>query len=164
MQLIDVFVDCISKGGNLLLNISPKADGSIPDLQQERLRTLGKWVKKHKKAVYETQRGIPYEHFYGPTALSKDRQTLFLYVRDYPKDGNIVIKGISNTIHRAYVVGNGTILNQQKITQVYWNKYPGITYLQLPKSAIDSYYTVVALVLDGPIRLYQETSGAIEAN
>lgn len=164
MQLIDVFVDCISKGGNLLLNISPKADGSIPDLQQERLRTLGKWVKKHEKAVYETQRGIPYEHFYGPTALSKDRQTLFLYVRDYPKDGNIVIKGISNTIHRAYVVGNGTILNQQKITHVYWDKYPGITYLQLPKSAIDPYYTVVALVLDGPIRLYQETSGAIEAN
>jgi len=163
-QVIDIFVDCISKGGNLLLDIGPKADGSIDPIQKERLLELGSWIRKHHKAVYETEKGIPYEHFYGPTTLSKDKQTLFLFVRDIPKDGKIVVKGISNTIQRAYVVGNGSILSQNKIAKLYWNKYPGISYIDLPKETIDTYYTVVALVLDGPIELYSELNGAVEQN
>lgn len=163
-QLIDLFVDTISKGGNLLLNISPKADGSIPEPQKERLLELGAWIKKHQTAIYPTQRGIAYEHFYGPTTLSKDRETLFLFVRDIPKDGNIVVKGISNRINRAYVVGQGSILEQQKISKLYWNSYPGVSYIKLPKETLDPNYTVVALVLDGPLELYKETNSAVTQN
>jgi len=164
MQVIDLFVDTLSKGGNLLLNISPKADGSIPNAQKNVLNELGGWIKKHQSAVYTTQRGIPYEHFYGPTTLSKDRKTLYLYLRDIPKDGNVVLKGISNKINRAYVVGQGAILNQQTICTVYWNKYPGLTYVEVPKESIDPYYTVIAVLLDGEIELYREHNGAVEQN
>ena len=164
MQVIDLFVDTLSKGGNLLLNIGPKADGSIPDAQKNVLNELGGWIKKHQSAVYPTQRGIPYEHFYGPTTLSKDRKTLYLYLRDIPKDGNVVLKGISNKINRAYVVGQGAILNQQTICTVYWNKYPGLTYIEVPKESIDPYYTVIAVLLDGEIELYREHNGAVEQN
>ena len=164
MQVIDLFVDTLSKGGNLLLNIGPKADGSIPDAQKNVLNELGRWIKKHQSAVYLTQRGIPYEHFYGPTTLSKDRKTLYLYLRDIPKDGNVVLKGISNKINRAYVVGQGAILNQKTICTVYWNKYPGLTYIEIPKESIDPYYTVIAVLLDGEIELYREHNGAVEQN
>lgn len=164
MQVIDLFVDTLSKGGNLLLNISPKADGSIPNAQKNVLNELGGWIKKHQSAVYTTQRGIPYEHFYGPTTLSKDRKTLYLYLRDIPKDGNVVLKGISTKINRAYVVGQGAILNQQTICTVYWNKYPGLTYIEVPKESIDPYYTVIAVLLDGEIELYREHNGAVEQN
>ena len=164
MQVIDLFVDTLSKGGNLLLNIGPKADGSIPDAQKNVLNELGGWIKKHQSAVYPTQRGIPYEHFYGPTTLSKDGKTLYLYLRDIPKDGNVVLKGISNKINRAYVVGQGAILNQQTICTVYWNKYPGLTYIEVPKESIDPYYTVIAVLLDGEIELYREHNGAVEQN
>jgi alpha-L-fucosidase len=164
MQVIDLFVDTLSKGGNLLLNISPKADGSIPNAQKNVLNELGAWIKKHQSAVYTTQRGIPYEHFYGPTTLSKDRKTLYLYLRDIPKDGNVVLKGISTKINRAYVVGQGAILNQQTICTVYWNKYPGLTYIEVPKESIDPYYTVIAVLLDGEIELYREHNGAVEQN
>jgi len=164
MQVIDLFVDTLSKGGNLLLDIGPKSDGTIPDEQVEILRELGVWTKKHDKAIYETRRGISYDHFYGPTTLSKDKKTLFLYVRDFPKDGKIVLKGIKNKINRAYVVGNGTILENQTICKVYWNKYPGITYIEIPKDSIDKYYTTIAVVLDGEVDLYREKTGAIEQN
>ena len=63
MQIIDIFVDVISKGGNLLLNIGPKSDGTIPNEQEKILKDLGKWTKKHKSAIYKTKKGIPYEHF-----------------------------------------------------------------------------------------------------
>lgn len=164
MQVIDLFVDSLSKGGNLLLNISPKEDGSIPEKQINVLKELGKWTKKHSSAIYKTKRGISYDHFYGPSTLSKDKKTLFLYVRDLPKDNNIILKGVSNKINRAYVVGNGTVLNQQVLCKVYWNKYPGITYIEVPKQTIDKYYTVIALVLDDTIDLYKEKVGAIENN
>ena len=164
MQVIDLFVDSLSKGGNLLLNISPKEDGSIPEKQVDVLKELGKWTKKHSSAIYKTKRGISYDHFYGPSTLSKDKKTLFLYVRDLPKDNNIILKGVSTKINRAYIVGNGTVLNQQVLCKVYWNKYPGITYIEVPKQTIDKYYTVIALVLDDTINLYKEKVGAIENN
>lgn len=69
-QTIDIFADCISKGGNLLLDIGPKADGTIPEEQEHILKELGRWTDKHKEAIYGTERGIPYDHYYGPTALS----------------------------------------------------------------------------------------------
>ncbi len=163
-QVIDIFVDCISKGGNLLLDIGPKADGTIPVEQENILKELGKWTSRHKNAIYGTRKGIPYDHFYGPTALSKDSTILYLYVRDKPADGQIILKGISNKINRIFVVGNGTLLEHQVFCHVYWNKYPGVIYINIPESVMDEYYTVLAIMLDGKIDLYREYTGALESN
>jgi alpha-L-fucosidase len=163
-QVIDIFVDCISKGGNLLLDIGPKGDGTIPKEQVHILRELGQWTNKHREAIYGTRRGIPYDHYYGPTALSPDSTTLYLYVRDIPKDGKVVLKGVKNKINRAYVVGEASILDSENFCSVYWSEYPGLTYLELPERALDKYYTVIAVLLDGPIELFREKTGAIESN
>lgn len=163
-QVIDVFVDCISKGGNLLLDIAPKADGTIPEEQVKVLEDLGRWTKKHKEAIYNTESGIPYEHFYGPTALSKDKTILYLYVRDIPRDGRVSIQGLSNEINRIFVVGNGTILDHKRYSKVFWNKYPGIIYINVPENIQDNNYTVLAVMLKGKIDLFREHTGAIESN
>ena len=54
-DLIDSFVDIVSKNGNLLLNVGPKADGSIPDGQRTRLEGLGRWLKQNGEAIYGTR-------------------------------------------------------------------------------------------------------------
>ncbi|MEV0589039.1 alpha-L-fucosidase [Nonomuraea sp. NPDC050310] len=51
-QLVDSFVDIVSKNGNLLLNVGPKADGTIPEIQATRVRALGAWLQAHGEAVY----------------------------------------------------------------------------------------------------------------
>jgi len=163
-QIIDIFVDCISKGGNLLLDIGPKADGTIPAEQVQILKDLGRWTKKHGDAIYGTEAGIPYDYYYGPTALSKDSTLLYVFVRDYPKDGKVALKGIKNKINRIYVVGNGTMLEHEIFSKVYWSAYPGLLYIDLPKQTIDKNYTVIAIMLDGKIDLYDKKSGAIESN
>lgn len=163
-QIIDLFVDCISKGGNLLLDIGPKPDGSIPKEQEQILKDLGRWTNKHQEAIYSSQSGIPYEHFYGPTTLSSDRRTLYLFVRDIPKDGKVHLKGISNKINRVYVVGNGTLLTHKTYYKVYWNKYPGVTYIDVPEEVIDENYTVLGIVLDGEVDLFRKETGAVESN
>ncbi len=50
--LVHNFVDTVSKGGNLLLNLGPKADGSIPEVQAERVRDLGAWLDVNGEAIY----------------------------------------------------------------------------------------------------------------
>jgi len=54
-KLITTFVDIVSRGGNLLLNIGPKPDGSISQIQLDRLHSLGVWLKTNGEAIFETR-------------------------------------------------------------------------------------------------------------
>ncbi|MBJ2173245.1 alpha-L-fucosidase [Aureibaculum sp. A20] len=162
-QIIGIFADVIGNGGNLLLDIGPKGDGSIPKEQVEVLEGLGKWTSKHKEAIYGTVAGIPKEHFYGPTTLSKDKTILYLFVKGDPK-GEVVIRGLKNKINRIWVVGNGTKLSHKVVGSVYWSHYPGIKYIQMPDYVLDDEMTVIAVLLEGKVDLYREDGAVIESN
>ena len=162
-QIIGVFADVISNGGNLLLDIGPKGDGSIPKEQVAILEGLGRWTNKHKEAIYGTRSGIPKEHFYGPTTLSKDQNILYLFVKGNP-GGEVVLRGLKNNINRIWVVGEGTKLSHQVIGKVYWSHYPGIKYIKVPEHVLDEDMTVIAVLLDGKVDLYREDGAVIESN
>lgn len=162
-QIIRILVDCLSMGGNLLLDIGPKADGTIPEEQVNILKELGRWTNKHSEAIYETRAGIPNEHFYGPTALNKEGNILYLYVPHKP-NGSLMIKGLKNKINRMWVVGNGTKLNWDIKMKQYWSSVPGIVYIDVPEKVLDEQVTVIAVLLDGEVDLYREKGQVITSN
>ncbi len=54
-ELVRLFVDIVARGGNLLLNVGPAADGTIPWAQAQRLLALGWWLEVHGEAIYGTR-------------------------------------------------------------------------------------------------------------
>jgi alpha-L-fucosidase len=54
-ELIDYLADIVSKGGNLLINIGPRADGTIPEVMQNCLRDAGSWLKINGESIYGTR-------------------------------------------------------------------------------------------------------------
>lgn len=157
-EIITIFADVISNGGNLLLDIGPKADGTIPPQQVHILKELGQWNKKHAAAIFGTLGGLPQGHFYGATTLSKDSSTLYLFLPG-KMSGDVMIKGLKNKIETISVVGGGQPLKHKIVGKISWSPVPGLVYITVPPAVQDKYMTVVAVKLDGPIRLYKGHGG-----
>lgn len=157
-EIIALFADVVSTGGNLLLDIGPREDGTIPDEQRHILTELGTWNKKHEKAIFGTLGGIASGHFYGPTTLSKDSTSLFLFLQGQTS-GTIMVKGLNNQINDIQVLGNGTKLNHKVVGKISWSPVPGLVYIDIPKGVQDNYITVLELKLDKPVSLYRGHGG-----
>lgn len=108
-MIIRTLIDCISMGGNLLLDISPKADGSLPEEQTEILKELGRWTKKYEEAVYGTVSGVEWYDCIDKNSFSKDRKTMYIYL-DRQKDV-IEIEGFSQKPRQIRWLGSDKKLN-----------------------------------------------------
>ncbi len=96
-ELIHELIEIISRGGNLLLNVGPTADGRIPVIMQQRLRDIGRWLKINGEAIYGTRAwkksstdGIKSSIFF--TRNGKD---LYVICTQWP-ESRIQISGIGN--------------------------------------------------------------------
>ncbi|GIK18225.1 MAG: DUF1080 domain-containing protein [Leptolyngbya sp. PLA2] len=99
-ELLRMVVDIASKGGNLLLNVGPTAEGLIPQPSVDRLHAVGAWLDRNGEAIYGTQaspfRRLPWGR------CTRRGETLYLHVFDWPGDGRLVIDGLRNRAGAAW--------------------------------------------------------------
>ncbi len=157
-EVITIFTDIVSNGGNLLLDIGPKEDGTFPKEVHQTLKELGDWNKRNGEAIFNTLGGIGQGHFYGPTTLSKDSTILYLFLQGQI-NGSISLKGLQNKIKSISVVHNNMPLKYKVVGKISWSSIPGIVYIQVPPTVNDKYVTVLRIKLDGPARMYRGTGG-----
>jgi len=157
-EIITIFADVISMGGNLLLDIGPKADGTIPDEQVRLLTELGRWTQKHREAIFGTIGGMPQGHFFGPSTMSKDSLSLYLFLPGRTT-GSVMIKGLSSTIQDIAVVGKNLTLAHKIVGKISWSKVPGLVFVEIPPEARDEYITVLKVRLGEPLSLYRGKGG-----
>lgn len=163
-DLIHIFADVIGHGGNLLLGVGPKEDGTFTPGQVSRLEDLGMWTRKHAEAIYGTRAGLPNGHFFGPSTLSTDSTTLYLFLAN-GMSGSVEIKGLVNKIHSVEIIGSDAnrgdamTLNHRVVGKISWSKVPGLVFIDLKEGFDDPWMTVLKVKLDGPVRLYRGEGG-----
>ena len=160
---LSMFVDCLSKGGNLLLDIGPRSDGTIPQQEVELLKNMGRWIRKHKEAVNKTIAGLPDGHVLARTTLNLKGDVIYVYLPYRPIE-NIELKGLKNKINRVRVVGSGAELSFKRYNDADWIKVPGVYYIDVPESVLDENVTVLAIELDRPVEIYRGEGQVIEFN
>ncbi len=105
-DLIQKLVDIASKGGNFLLNVGPKADGTFPQESIDRLKAIGDWMDIYSESIYGTS-ASPFISLDWGRCTVKERgknSRLFLHVFEWPEDGKLVVPGLKNRVTTACVM------------------------------------------------------------
>ncbi|MCH5329895.1 MAG: alpha-L-fucosidase [Alistipes sp.] len=163
MTLLRMFVDCIAHGGNLLLDIGPRADGSIPDEEKAILKEFGRWTSKHAEAIYGTRAGIPADHVAAYTSLNEAGDILYIYLPYRPNE-SVELKGLKSRVNNIRVVGTDRNADWKLYNDISWSEVPGVYYIEVPEEALDERITVLAVELDEPVRLYRGSGQIISIN
>jgi alpha-L-fucosidase len=96
--LLDVFVNVLSKGGNFLLNVGPKADGTFIDVFHNRLQDIGRFLRANGEAVYGSR--LPYKSEQGDNirfTRHKDNKTIYAFIKNKPGN-SITLDGVFASI------------------------------------------------------------------
>ncbi|HEU0228337.1 MAG TPA: alpha-L-fucosidase [Arachidicoccus soli] len=144
--LIRNLVDIASKGGNYLLNVGPKPDGTFPEESIERLKEIGDWMKVNHEAIYATQENPLSSVDWGRITKKDDAKgntTLYLSVFNWPKDGVITVPGLKNKVTKAMILANGVTL-KTSLT-------PNGLAVNLPANAPDKIASVIKLTVVGNV-------------
>ena len=91
-----------AKGGNMLLNIGPKGDGTIDENATHILQGIGKWMDVNAESIRGTQRTPLDRQAWGDSTVKGN--TLYLHVFQWPSDGRLVIAGLQTEITNAYLL------------------------------------------------------------
>lgn len=106
--LVRNLVESASKGGNYLLNIGPKPDGSFPQESVERLQAMGAWMRVNSEAIYATKRNPLPAVDWGCITRKDNRKNTVLYltVFDWPKGETLILPRLTNKVVSAAVLGS----------------------------------------------------------
>ena len=107
-KLISLLADVVSKNGNLLLDVGPEADGTIPAIQVERLHSLGAWLKLNGEAIFGTR---PWTRAEGKTGdggdirFTRKANAVFAILLNRPAGSSVVLEKVSLPLHRVTMFG-----------------------------------------------------------
>ena len=141
-EIIRNLLTAAHNGGNFLLNIGPRVDGSIPDEAQSLLRSVGQWLERNGEAIYGTE---AHPFGFAVSKLSTGKGNTAFIPLHYYHGPETVVAGIANRVLNVRVLGSQeTVAFRQEGNRVLLDG--------LPTEPPDPLFTVLAFELDGPPR------------
>ncbi len=145
-ELIYLLVDIVSKNGNLLLDVGPEADGTIPHVQMDRLKALGAWLQVNGEAIYGTH---PWKRASGDTAegiavrFTKKESATYAILLGQPKGTVATFKSLTvKPGTNIYVLGHSEPLA--------WSQQGDSLRIDLPSAALPGRYAY-SFRIAGPV-------------
>ena len=138
-HFIRLLASAASRGGNLLMNIGPKGDGTFDQPDKKILEGIGKWMEKNNESIYGTTASGLALQSWGVTTMKKSK--LYLHVFRWPTDGKLYIGGLSGDPGSAHLLG----VPATKLPIIILNTTD--VYIKLPLKAPDTINTVIVLEL-----------------
>ena len=138
-DLIHLLIRTAYKGGNLLLNVGPTAEGEIPVQAKELLLNIGKWLKVNGEAIYGTS-ASPFEKLPFAGYCTRKGNKLYFHLTEWPvKQLDIPLM---NHVNGAYLLASpGNRLTVKEAT--------GLVSVMLPEKTTDPYASVLVVEIEG---------------
>lgn len=128
-NIIQLLISVVTGGGNLLLNVGPRADGTIEEEQIKRLEQVGQWLKSYGESIYETSGGPIMNGDWGGTVWKDNK--LYVHVIDWSMD-EIKIPKLRGEILNIYSITAQNVSSREENGWIY------ITVPEINKQDIDT--------------------------
>jgi alpha-L-fucosidase len=145
VHLIESLVRLAASGGNFLLNVGPKPDGTIPEEQAQRMRAIGQWLRVNGAAIYGTQAGRVLTG--SPDVLTtRGDKALYVHLCRWPASDRLMLPGVRSLPERIHFLGR-----EENLTARLTPK--GLEIPGLPMFPLDPAVNVLALRFAAPPKL-----------
>ncbi len=152
--LVRNLVDIASKGGNYLLNVGPKADGTFPQQSIDLLKEMGAWMNINGESIYGTT-ASPFGLLPWGRCTKKEiagNTILYLSVFDWPANNLLQLPAFSNKIISVQLLGNKAALKSYK-SKDGW-------IINVPATMPDTVASVIKLTIKGKVTGLAENTAA----
>ncbi|WP_117883060.1 alpha-L-fucosidase [Aureibaculum luteum] len=106
-EIIDILIEVVSKGGNLLLDVGPPASGEIPEAAIKSMKEIGDWLSVNGEAIYKTRRFTYFqENDKVRYTQSKNGKTIYVLSSDWPENELKLTKVIPNKSSKIFLLGS----------------------------------------------------------
>jgi alpha-L-fucosidase len=147
-QLIQLLVNAVSSGGNLLMNISPTGRGDIDEKTLECLNVYEKWMKKHSRAVYGCDRAT----FSPPPdcRYTQNGKKLYLHIFNWPFK-HLQLEGLDNRIEYAQMLHDASEIKYLEASKHNRTERNGNTAISMKDNSVTLHLPVVKPDVNIPV-------------
>lgn len=148
-EKIASLVKVVSRGGNYLLNIGPRGDGSVVPFESEVLLGIGEWLKVNGEAIYGAKAN-PFHQSFDWGDVTCNEGSLYLFVGNLPASGKIELRGIDGSVLGASLLSSGKLFPyrlRNRVLSIDLSDLSGDEVLPVVKVSFRNGY----LVLPNPI-------------
>jgi alpha-L-fucosidase len=148
-DLVHALCETTGRGGNLLLNVGPRGDGSLAPEQVERLEAIARWMDGYAESIRDTEPGLEPWQLYGPSTRNGDRIFLHLLLRPYE---TVTLRGVPiRRVAGARELRSGAALEFETrcaaVDRLFSPDPLGEVAIRVPESLLDPLATVIEVEL-----------------
>jgi alpha-L-fucosidase len=150
-SLVHTICEVAGRGGNLLLNVSPKGDGSHPEEQLTRLADVSPWMERYGSSIVGTTPGLEPWQWYGPSTRAADGDVWFAHLLARPYD-TVTVRGVPiKRVASVVELASGRSLSFDTRTTVIDSQFHpdpnGEVIVEVPEDVVDVLATVLAVTI-----------------